>query len=85
MKRLYITYGVGGWVEQEIQLHTDEYTPEQVIEMLKSGKILTSINAPAPLVVLKDDGFEEIGEIIDSTLEGDNFFDFELHRSWDEH
>lgn len=83
MERLHISFYIDGVIEQEIQLYTDEYTPEQITKMMDTGEILTSINGP--LVLIKNGVADIIGEIMDTALESGTLDNFKLNSSRDEY
>ncbi len=83
MKSIKISFSINGWVEQQINLTTDEYTPEQVMEMIEAGEVLTSISSTGDLVLVNDGKIKKIGEIVDTVFNDGEMFDFDLNDSWD--
>ena len=58
MKTLEVTFGVQGFVRQHVEV-PDDITPEQLCEMLKSGKAATSINPGGELIRCGETGKAE--------------------------
>ena len=85
MKRLRISHTINRKVTQTIQLYTEEYEPWQVIEMLNSGKILTSLQPDGPLVLIANGAHKTIGKIIDTDNPQSKDQSFNLKSVLDDH
>lgn len=78
MKHMKISFSVNDWVEQELELITDDYTPKEIFEMLEQGRVLTSIQKGGDLVMVLDGDIVTIGKVISSESGDGTYFDFEL-------
>jgi len=82
-KHLTINFNLSGWNTQVIKLYSDEFTPEEVVDLLNSGHIVTTLQEGGELFLIRGDGFRQIGEVISNDSEGE-YFDFELKDEWED-
>jgi len=84
MDNIRIKFSLGGSIEQELQITDPSVTKESLIEMLQSGKVVTTIGhttgEPSPVYKFDDNNqLIVIGRIVDQSAVSDvEFFDFEL-------
>jgi len=76
--RMKIAFSINDWTEQELELTTDDYTPEEVFDMLKQGKALTSVQNGGEVIMVEDNEFITVGKVISSEPGDGTHFDFEL-------
>lgn len=83
-KKLKIAFSINDWTYQQLELTTDEFTPEQVFEMLENGEVFTTVQEGGPLMLVKDGRFEKIGIVVSNEPGDGEYFDFELMGTWED-
>jgi len=73
-----IAFSINDWCEQQLELTTDEFTPEEVFAMIQGGDVLTSIQEGGDLVLVDDTGIRTIGTVISSEPGDGEYFDFAI-------
>ena len=76
MKTVDITFCVQGYIKQTVELTNDNYTPEQVQDLLDKGEALTTIQEGGNVCLYDAEGNEIVlGKVVnvDNNLEYDDF------------
>jgi hypothetical protein len=78
---MQIVFSMAGWCEQELMIMDDDYSPQDIVDMLNNNQAFTSLQEGGDIIVLNKD-FAAIATIITTEPEGE-YFDFELKNTWE--
>jgi len=77
-KQLKIAFSINSWTEQVIELETDEYTQEEVLDMLLQGTALTTIQEGGDVLTFADSTLKKIGTVVTNEMGDGEYTDYEL-------
>ena len=77
-KQLKIAFSINSWTEQVIELETDEYTQEEVFDMIQNGTALTTIQEGGDVIAFEDGRLKKIGTVVTNEMGDGEYFDHEL-------
>jgi hypothetical protein len=86
MKKIIINFYIQSYVKQRVSLHGDvELTPQQLQDLLSSGKVVTTIQEDGDVILLSADEKESdtVGKQIGTVIEVDNeceYSEFEVEN-----